>query len=69
MPPLRQYFSRLPKKKADESIPAPKERESWTPGSSSLQIRRFLRLGMGAMMLFMDPSAARHLLAISVTAA
>jgi len=36
--PLWQYFLRLLAKKADESIAAPKERQSWTPCSSTLQI-------------------------------
>jgi hypothetical protein len=35
------------KKEADEPMAAPKGRESWTPGGSSLQISRFLRVRNG----------------------
>ena len=47
--------------KADERMAAPKGRETWPPGGSSLQIARFLGSGMGAMMPFMDPSGGAPL--------
>jgi hypothetical protein len=43
-------------KKADESIPDTKGRESWTPKHFSLQIGSFLRTATVAMMAITDPS-------------
>jgi hypothetical protein len=54
MPPLGQYFSRL-QKKADESIAAPKGRESRTP--SLFPCKRATSWGAAtvAMMAIADP--------------
>lgn len=44
------------KKKADESIPDTKGRESWTPKHFPLQIGSFLGTATVAMMAIADPS-------------
>jgi hypothetical protein len=54
VPPLWQYFLRL-QKKADESIPAPKGRGSWTPKPFPLQIDSFLGTATGAIIAILDP--------------
>ena len=44
--------------KADESIPAPKGRGSWTPKPFPLQIDSFLGTATGAIIAILDPSQA-----------
>ena len=55
--PLWQYFRQT--RKADESIPDTKGRESWTPKHFSLQIGSFLGTATVAMMAIAGPSG-RH---------
>jgi hypothetical protein len=59
MPPLWQYFVTQAPRKADESIPDPKGRGSWTLKHFFLQIDSFLGTATVAMMAIADPSG-RH---------
>ena len=63
MPPLWQYFLRL-LRKAAESIPAPKGRESWTPKPFPLQEDRFQGATKGGHDADRGPSG-RHPFAAS----
>jgi hypothetical protein len=55
MPPLWQYL--LPLSQADESIPDPKGRESWTPSLFPCKSAAFRGPRKGAKMPIADPSA------------
>jgi hypothetical protein len=56
MPPLWQYFSRLLRGKAGESIAAPKGHGPRLPAAFPLQIGTFLGNHAGATMAIVDPS-------------
>jgi hypothetical protein len=55
MPPLWQYLSRTKEEKADESIPAPKGRESWPLSGYSCKSVVFRVPQWGAMTSVMAP--------------
>ena len=57
MPPLWQYL--LPLSQADESIPDPKGRESWTPKPFPLQKDRFQGTTKGGHDADRGPSGRR----------